>query len=268
MSARVAVATFDPVFGDLNANARRATDLIRRARGRGADIVVLPELCLSGYMFDSKDEVDTLAITLDHAVFSALSEALGDRPGIVIAGFAERMPNGTFCISAAIIDMDGIVGVYRKSHLWNREKRFFTPGDDAPPIIATPWGRVGVLICYDLEFPEMSRSIAMRGADLIAVPTNWSRDLSGPAAQPAQVMVARATARLNHVYVACSDRTGLERNQEFASGSALIDTQGRVLARRRKPGIAIAEMDLPEARRRESSPVNHVFADRRPELYA
>ena len=265
--ARVAVATFAPTLGDVDANTRASTELIRRARTQGADVIVLPELCLSGYAFESREEVDAVAITPEHAVFSHWSTALDGRPGIVIGGFAERIPDGTFCISAAVVDENGVIAVYRKTHLWNRELLFFTPGNEVAPIVETAWGRVGVLVCYDLEFPEMPRSLTMRGADLIVVPTNWSRALSGDASDPAQVMVARAAARLNHVYVACCDRVGEERGQEFAGGSALIALDGSTLARQRSAGIAVAEMDLRDARMRDISPVNHVFGDRRPELY-
>lgn len=267
MSARVAVATFAPTLGDLEANVQASTELVVAARQGGADIIVLPELCLSGYMFESIDEVEATAVTTDHPVFESWSQSLGGRPGLVVGSFAERMPDGTFCISAAAVNSNGIVAVYRKAHLWNREKQFFREGNDPAPVVTTPWGRVGILICYDLEFFEMPRALAMRGADMLAVPTNWSLDLGGDGSEPTQISIARATASLNHVYVACCDRTGIERGEIFAGGSALVDSRGGLVARRGIPGIEFTDFDLYQARHRRISLVNDVFEDRRPELY-
>ncbi|EGD25640.1 hydrolase [Rhodococcus hoagii] len=264
--AHVAVAQLAPRLLDFEANADMTVDAIASARERGADIVVLPELCLSGYMFDTMDEARSCAITPEHPVFARWARALAGSQGLVVGGFAERS-GSRLHISAAVVGATGVQAVYRKTHLWNREKRFFTAGTEAPPVVDTAFGRVGVLICYDLEFPEMARSLAMRGADLIAVPTNWALDARPYGDEPPQVMLARAAARTNHVHVACADRAGRERDQDFTGGSAVIDTAGWVLDTPDATGFAAAVLTLTTARDRQISGVNHVFGDRRPELY-
>lgn len=264
--AQVAVAQVAPRLLDFDTNVEMTLDAIGSARGRGADILVLPELCLSGYMFDTVDEARCCAITPAHPVFDRWARALAGSPGLIVGGFAERVGSDLH-ISAAMVSADGVQAVYRKTHLWNREKRFFTPGTESPPIVDTVFGRVGVLICYDLEFPEMARSLAMRGADLIAVPTNWGLETRPYGDEPPQVMLARAAARTNHVHVACADRSGLERDQRFTGGSAVIDTAGWVRGTPDDTGLALAPLALAAARDRQISSVNHVFTDRRPELY-
>ncbi|MFE4501955.1 nitrilase-related carbon-nitrogen hydrolase [Rhodococcus sp. NPDC056743] len=264
--AHVAVVQVAPRLLDLDANVKLTVSAVETARERGADIIVLPELSLSGYMFETIDEVRSCAVTATHPVFARWAQALAGSPGLVVGGFVERS-GADLHISAALVSAAGVQAVYRKTHLWNREKRFFTAGVDAPPIVDTCFGRVGVLICYDLEFPEMARSLAIRGADLIAVPTNWALDARPYGDEPPQVMLARAAARTNHVYVACADRSGRERGQEFTGGSAVIDTAGWVLERPDAQGFAIAPLSLSTARERQISRVNHVFDDRRPELY-
>lgn len=264
--AQVAVAQLAPRLLDFEANVELTVRAVETARARGADITVLPELCLSGYMFETVDEVRSCAITPAHPVFTRWAQALVGSAGLVVGGFAERSGEDLY-ISAAIVDATGVRAVYRKTHLWNREKRFFTAGTDAPPIIDSVFGRVSVLICYDLEFPEMARSAALRGADLITVPTNWALDDRPYGDEPPQVMLARAAARTNHVYVACADRAGREREQDFTGGSAVIDTAGWVLDKPDADGLAQATLLLPTARERQISGVNHVLGDRRPELY-
>ncbi|PTR23535.1 putative amidohydrolase [Rhodococcus sp. OK519] len=264
--AHVAVVQLAPRLLDFEANVNATVCAIETARARGADIVVLPELCLSGYMFDTMDEARSCAIKPEHPVFTRWARALAGSPGVVVGGFAERS-GPELHISAAVVDATGVRAVYRKTHLWNSEKRFFAAGTEAPPVIDTAFGRVGVLICYDLEFPEMARSLAMRGADLIVVPTNWALDARPYGDEPPQVMLARAAARINHVHVACADRAGRERDQEFTGGSAIIDTAGWVLDTPDADGFAHATLTLSSARDRQISGVNHVFGDRRPELY-
>ncbi|ROO86262.1 putative amidohydrolase [Actinocorallia herbida] len=265
---RVAVCQTEPVLLDLAANVRHTTETVRGCVARGADVIVLPELATSGYLFDGADEVRSMALPLTHSVFDGWRAALGEGDAVLVAGFPEAGASGKVYNSAVVLDRAGIRAVYRKTHLWHREKRFFTPGDHPPPVVETVHGRIGVLVCYDLEFPEMPRSLALAGADLIAAPTNWSRAEIRSGTEPPQVLVARAAARANHVFLAACDRRGTERAQPFTGGSIIIDPDGWPLATPAADHIAIADLPLPAARDRALSPVNHVFTDRRPHLYA
>ena len=138
-----------------------------------ADIIVLPELVTSGYMFESVQEAASVAITATDPLFAEWAAAAARGGAVVIAGFCERGDDGRIYNSAVVVDGSGVTGVYRKVHLWDREKLWFEPGPAPPTVFDTSAGRIGVLVCYDLEFPEMARSLALAGAELIAVPTNW-----------------------------------------------------------------------------------------------
>lgn len=288
---RVVCVQLAPVLGDVAANRALSTAAVRAAVDDGADVVVLPELATSGYVFTDTAEAAAAAISAEDPLFDdwAAEVARSPRPGtVVVGGFAETGPGGTVSNSAALLDAGGVRAVYRKTHLWDREKLLFTPGDEVPPVVDTAHGRIGVIICYDLEFPEITRTLALGGADLIAVPTNWPLVGRPPGERPPEVQIAMAAARVNHVFIACADRTGTERGQRWTGGTALIDEQGWVLdtvEEHRAPdgapdrgdandldagrvlGTAAADVDLARARDKTWTALADVFADRRPELY-
>lgn len=257
----------DPRLHDLDGNLRRATAAVRAAAEAAADVIVLPELATSGYMYESADEIGPQAIGRDHPVFRSWAEALVGTDAVVVAGFAERAAMGVFN-SVAVVDATGVRLVYRKAHLWHREKAVFCSGDEPAPTVDTRHGRLGVLVCYELEIPEVPRSLALAGADLLVAPTNWGLIDVPAEVEPPQLMMARAAARASHVYVAVCDRAGVERDQRWTGGSAVIDAEGWVLARPDAEGTARASIDALQARERDLSPVNNLFADRRPALYS
>lgn len=256
-----------PRLLDLDANATLSTAAVRDAVAEDADVIVLPELVTSGYMMESDDEVRTVAISRDDAILQSWSEAVRGTQSVVVGGFAERGDDGVIYNSAAVVDASGVLAVYRKTHLWNREKRIFQPGDQPPPVVDTAHGRLGILVCYDLEIPEVPRMLALAGADLLVAPTNWGRIELPVGVEPPQLMMARAAARANHVFVAVCDRTGDERGQQWTGGSAVLDAEGWILARPDADGVVRADIDPLLARDRDLSEVNHLFDDRRPELY-
>ncbi|MCU1529945.1 MAG: hypothetical protein JWP75_3708, partial [Frondihabitans sp.] len=169
--------------------------------------------------------------------------------------------------SAAVVDGSGVLSVYRKTHLWDKEKLIFTPGAAVAPVVDTPQGRLGILICYDLEFPEMTRSVALRGAELIVVPTNWPREVVPPGERVEEITKAMAAANTNHVAIACCDRSGLERGQEWNEMGTIVDELGWVVASVDENGVTTADLDLTLARDKTVTPLCDSFGDRRPELY-
>lgn len=266
--SRVTIVPLDPVLLDLSGNVERSVDAIDIALRQGSDIIVLPELTLSGYMLADRAELEACAIDASHPVFERWRRLLEGTGSLLVAGFAERAEqSGVFYISAVAMTGSGVAAVYRKSHLWNREKLLFVAGDKEPPIIETRHGRVGVLICYDIEFPEMPRALALRGADLVAVPTNWALADRPANAEAPQLTLCRAAARASHIFVAAADRSGSERGQAFTNGSSIIDPEGWTIRCAQDGGPVSADVDLRTARNRQLSPVNDVLADRRPELY-
>jgi predicted amidohydrolase len=264
---RIVCQQLAPRLGDLAANAELTKSAVAAAIDAGAEIVVLPELATTGYMFASEQEAAAGAIEPGDAVLASWGEVAARTGAIVIGGFAERGADGRIYNSAAVFDGDQLLGVYRKSHLWDQEKRWFTPGADPPRVFETHHGRIGVLVCYDLEFPEMTRTLALAGAELITVPTNWPY-VPRPAGERApEVTIVMAAARGNRVFVACCDRAGEERGQAWNQGTAIIDLDGWVVAEQAAVGAASADLELARARDKTYTGLADALGDRRPELY-
>ena len=253
-----------PVIGAFADNQARAAHAIEAAARAGSDVIVLPELVLSGYCFDSVEEARSLAVPADWAGFDEWARLAPD--SVVVAGFAERGPAGELFNSAVLLHQGRRVS-YRKVHLWDREKLFFTPGTAAAPVVDTAHGRIAMMVCYDLEFPEYTRSVGLRGAALLAVPTNWPY-LDRPDGWPApEVVLAMAAARVNRMAVAVCDRRGVERGQRWNQGTTIIGPDGWPRATVDPDGVARAELELAETADKTLSERNDLFADRRPELY-
>jgi 5-aminopentanamidase len=267
VTTRVVCQQFAPRIADLRANQEQSVRAIAEAVDAGADVVVLPELVTSGYVFESTDEAAGVAITPRHAVFTEWAAEAGRGPAVVVGGFCEQGDDGLLYNSAAVVDGSGVLGVYRKTHLGDREKLFFQPGAEAPRVFDTPAGRIGVLVCYDLEFPELTRLLALAGAELIAVPTNWPLVDRPAGERPPEVQIAMAAARINRVFIACCDRIGTERGQEWTAGTTVIDEAGWPIATQTEEGPARAEIDLAMTRDKRLTDLCDALGDRRPELY-
>jgi 5-aminopentanamidase len=270
VTVRVACAQIAPTVGDLEGNRRLAREAVREAVAAGARIVVLPELVTSGYVFESEAEARSCAEPADGPSLRGWSEEAAAGDAFVIGGFCERRAAGHLNNSAAVVDGRGVLAVYRKIHLWDEEQHFFEPGTEPAPVVETPVGRIGVGVCYDLNFPEFARSLALAGADLLALPANFPLHPRPEGERPIEVTNAMATAHLNHMFVAVCDRTGPERGVEWVGGSVVCDEYGWLLAGPLPgfgPGLVVADCDLSRAREKAWNERNDVFGDRRPELY-
>ncbi|WP_406349324.1 carbon-nitrogen hydrolase [Streptomyces sp. NBC_00144] len=271
---RVACLQLSPAAAELAINRRLAERAIGTAARAGAQVIVLPELMTTGYHLTSAESVALAEPAAGPGVTSWI-KALEGHPAVVVGGFCERGQDGEIYNSAAMVSSDGLLSVYRKTHLWGEEHRLFRPGDEAPPVVDTRWGRVGMAICYDLFFPEVTRGMALAGAQLLAVPTNSpSTGARSPGSRaPADGIghtVARAAAYLNRVYIAVCDRHGDERGHTWTARSSVIDPEGEFLAGPvgYEQQLLLADCDLPEAnRKRWNGTDNNALADRRPELY-
>jgi predicted amidohydrolase len=240
----VASVQMEPAIGETAANIARSIELVEQAAAQGARLVVLPELANTGYMFESREEAYALAEPVPEGPSSQAWIALAQRLGIyLVAGIAERA-GGRLYNSALVAGPDGYLGTYRKLHLWGDENLYFEAGDLGLPVFDTELGRIGVAICYDGWFPEVYRLLAVRGADIVAVPTNWvpmpGQTRDGPVMAHALTM---SGAHSNGLTVVCADRVGTERGQPFV---------GRSLASRRA---------------RQLNDFNHVLRDRRRDIY-
>lgn len=259
----VACVQLSPVVGAYEANQAAVVDAIARA---DADVVVVPELATSGYVFESAQEARSLARPAAEAVAPWIEAAGGS---VVVGGFAE-LEGGTVYNSAAIVDATGVLAVYRKLHLWDAEKLYFTPGGAFPPVVETSLGRLAVCVCFDVEFPEIVRGLALRGAELVCVPTNWPDEGRPEGERPIEVVRAMAAASSSRVFIAAADRFGRERGVDWVGGSSIIAPTGFPLAGAASvdgPQLLRASVDLDEARDKRASPNNDVLADRRSDVY-
>jgi len=267
----IAVAQLAITVGEPDANRQAAAGAVAEAAAVGARLVVLPELCDSGYVFDSADEARGLAAPAGDSVTLRQWRSLaGQHRLVIVGGFCELGADGRLYNSAALVDPSGTRAVYRKAHLWDKEKLVFTPGEAPPPVVDTEVGRVGVMICYDLEFPEWLRLAALDGADLIAAPVNWPAAPRPAAERPAEVIKAQAAAATNGVFVAVADRCRTERGVSWISGSVIAGPDGYPLAGpvlADRTAVLTAACDLARARDKSLSGDNDLLADRRPELY-
>lgn len=268
--ARVAAVQLAPIVGRYSENVEAATVALTESLQAGADIVVLPELSTSGYVFENIDEARSLAIRADDALFdrwAALAACRAD--SVIVVGFAERGDDDALHNSAAVISASGVLGIYRKVHLWNEEKRFFRPGEAAPLTVDTMHGKIGVMICYDLEFPEWTRTAALAGVDLLAVPTNWPLVDRPSGERIPEVQIAMATARVNQMAVACADRCGAERGVEWSEGTTFIGADGWIVsAVGAGTGTAWADFDPRDSQHKQLTELSHIFNDRFPALYS
>ena len=183
----VACCQLTPVLGDPAANRELVADAITYAAGRGAGVVVLPELVSSGYVFESREEARASAEAADGETVALWARLAADHGIVIVGGFCE-LASGQLFNSAALVGPGGLRGVYRKAHLWDAESLWFSPGSAAPPVVPTRFGRIAVMICYDLEFPEWVRLPALDGAQLLCAPANWPASPRPDGERPAEIV--------------------------------------------------------------------------------
>jgi len=259
---KVGFVQFKPTFGRPKRNLARVAKLLDGVR---ADLVVLPELFDVGYSFASRTEAFELASPVPGPVTDGLmrlAEAIG---GCIVAGVCERAGDALYN-SACLVGSSGLVGVYRKAHLFWREKEWFDAGDTGFRVFEVGGAKVGMMICFDWIYPEAARTLALSGAQVICHPAN----LVLPYCQSA--MITRALE--NRVFIVTANRTGAESRPGceplvFTGKSQIVGPRGDVLARapRTKSAVGIVEIDPEAALDKHATPSNDLFDDRRPELY-
>ena len=262
-----AVAQIDPKLGEKERNLDVCLARIEDAAALGASILVLPECAIPGYMWDSAEEAMPFAEEIPGPSTATLERECARLGLHVVCGLLER--DGDALHNAAVlVGPDGLVGTYRKTHLpYLGVDRFVVAGDELP-VFETPLGRIGVEICYDLRFPEVTRTLALRGADLVAHPTNF------PVAARIQTeLITVARAAENRVYLLTANRVGKERWGEFCGWSQIVDPFGNRLAEAGETGEALltAEIEVETARDKDYVIPGiyelYLFGHRRPELY-
>ena len=261
----IACCQYAPAIGDLDGNIEHIEGQIRAAVSAGAQVVVLPELATSGYMFADAAEARSLAMPASSPVFAKWAAIAGD--SVAVVGYCESGDDGLLYNSAVVVG-GGVQVHYRKTHLWDREKMIFTAGDVRPPVVQTPHGTIAVMVCYDLEFGELTRHAALDGAELIVAPVNWPLFPRPVGERPGEVITAMSTARTNKIAVAVCDRSGVERGQPWTEGSVIVDPDGWVAAAAGPgSGMVLADVDLSVTHDKSLTEHVHLLADRRVDLY-
>ncbi|WAC74605.1 nitrilase family protein [Roseateles sp. SL47] len=269
---KVAAVQMEPRIGQVADNVARSVRFIEQAAAQGASVVVLPELANTGYVFSSRDEAFALGESATEGPTTRAWQAVAARLGLhLVAGLTERDGDRLYN-TAVVMGPRGLIGRYRKLHLWGDEHLFFEPGNLGLPVFHTEVGRLSAVICYDGWFPEVYRLLAMQGADLVCMPTNWVPMPQQPAHMPAMAnTLAMAAAHSNGMAVVCANRVGTERGQPFIGQSLIVGAQGWPLAgpaAAEGEAVLVASVNLKHSRSaRQLNAFNHVLRDRRTDLY-
>ena len=271
-SINVACIQFEPVINEPAKNLISMETKIRAAQAQGANVVVLPELADSGYVFADAAELARLAQPIPGGESATRLIALARELQVyIVSGLAER-DGDRFYNAAIICGPQGYIGTYRKLHLWDEENRFFQKGDLGLPVFDTPIGKIGVAICYDGWFPETFRQLTLKGAELVCVPTNWvPMPGNDRQAETMAHVLHKAGAHSNGIFIACADRVGIERGQPFLGRSFIVGPEGWPIAGPASDTdeeTLIATISLDDiAKTREINAFNHVLASRRADVY-
>jgi len=219
---RVACCQFEPIPGDVKANRKKIEELLESARRLEPHVVVLPEVCVQGIC-----PAETIVTTAESipGQTSKLVCALSKEYGLYCAvGLAEKK-GGAYFNAAMLTSPEGtIVGVYRKSHLWINERQVYSRGTEYP-VFDTDVGRVGMWICYDTRFPEVARSLSMKGASIAFVPTAWLRDDVDH-----WRLAMRSRALDNFLYVCGSDQIAQSSFYQACGASLICDPNGQIVS--------------------------------------
>ena len=255
------------------ANRKASADAAASLFEQGADIVVVPEMAVPWYT-TSRGALEPLAETLDGPTVVAWQEQAAHHGGLVVGGLCER--NGDSIYNSAVaVDSSGVIAHYRKLHLFDVEKHCFTPGDAGLTVVETSYGTIGLCICYDLRFVEVVRVLALRGADLICVPTAWVRGFDRRQYREGELIAhaegALVQANLSQVFIACTSQVGAGDGVELLGSSVVADPYGRMaggpLSTVREQ-LEVVDVDLSEARRAQArSELIRPRADRRTDVY-
>ncbi len=265
----VAAIQMDVRLGDRERNLERVAEFAREASAGGARLLVFPECVVTGYCFESREEAAALAEPVPGPSTERVGELARELDVTIVFGLIESSGEHLFN-ALAMVSPAGLVAGYRKIHLpWLGLDRFVTPGDRPFAVHELPFCRVGMNICYDGSFPESARVMALAGADVIVLPTNWP-----PGAEEFALHAIPARGMENVVYYVAANRVGEERGFRFIGLSRIVDVNGRTLALAdgESETVLIAEIDPSRARRKKlvRVPGRHSidrFADRRPEFY-
>lgn len=250
---------FQPILGDLQANISTLSHLIEQASD--ADLIVIPELANSGYNFENKEQAIKLAENANSSMFIEFLTSKARKFNMhIVSGFNE-IDGGKLYNTSVLINPNGLIGKYRKMHLFMNEFDFFEKGNLDFPVFDLGFCKMGMLICFDWIFPEAWRILALKGADIICHPSN----LVLPYAQQA----VPVQGMINRYYIITANRYGTERGVTFSGNSFISDPYGKTLfkAQSNEDIVKTMDMDISQSRNKMITNRNHALNDRIPENY-
>jgi predicted amidohydrolase len=258
LSYKAAAVQFEPELGNLEQNRRRMMNLAYDAVSLGAKLIVFPEMATSGYVWRSREEIAPFVETIPGKTTSILTEICQSNDCYIATGLPEVDINGSYYNSAVLVGPDGVVGTYRKTHLFSADSLWAREGKDEISVFNTPIGRIALLICMDAMYFEPSRIAALKGANIIAFPTNWV----GKGGNKPPSNTWRLRAKENGLYWIASNRYGTERGAHFTGGSGVIGPSGEVLESLiNGEGIVMQEITI------SNSAKNSLVTYRKPKSY-
>jgi predicted amidohydrolase len=259
---RVGYYQYRPHFGEPGKNLRRVVAALSAVE---ADLMVLPELAFSGYYFEDRQEAVALSEDPSRSkTVEGLVALCKERDFYLVTGFAEKKADRCFN-SALLLGPQGLVHTYRKIHLFNEETKWFDPGDTPLEVQEVRGAKIGIMICFDWIFPEVTRALAVQGADVICHPSNLVLSYCQ------QAMFSRCLE--NHLFAVTANRFGADKRPHgelrFTGKSQIVAPKGELVHRSpsQRESIFVAEIDPELARDKSITPLNQLMADRRPEFY-
>ncbi|MFX1514076.1 MAG: nitrilase-related carbon-nitrogen hydrolase [Promethearchaeota archaeon] len=255
---------FNPLFGKKEENLERIAHFIDSKPN--ADLLVLPELPITGYLFLNSKEVNELAEPIPGKIFLQLLEISKQNDTYLISGFCEKKGDHYFNSAVVIGPEEGLLGIYRKIHLFFEEKHFFEPGNKLPDSYEIRGAQVATIICFDWIFPEITRILALKGIDILCHPSNLVLSFAQT--------VMRARAIENRIFTITANRVGCEKRNDtklaFTGQSQIIKPNMEILAKANETEeiITVCEINPVEARNKNVTDLNHIFKNRREDLYS
>ncbi|HPB30034.1 MAG TPA: nitrilase-related carbon-nitrogen hydrolase [Candidatus Sumerlaeota bacterium] len=257
---KIGLVQFAPRLADVEGTIADLSFMENRMQG--ADLLVFPELCNSGYNFESREQaIGASEPASGGPLITYMADLCRRQNCLAVTGLNER-DGGRLYNSAVLIGPEGIRALYRKIHLFDREKLVFEPGDIPPFVMDIGVCRIGMLVCFDWFFPEVWRILALRGADVICHPANLVMPGLAQRGVPLHAL-------LNRVFIVTANRTGRERDLAFTGTSFIAGPRGEVLAQAgpEDAAVVIIEIDPALARDKRVNERNDIFGDRRREMY-
>lgn len=267
---RVAIYQMDIKLAKPKENVEKCLEVIDEATSKNCDLLIFPELCITGYTFFSIEEVRKYAEPIDGPSITKLSEKCKKNKIHVVVGMLEEYGEKVYN-SAVLIGPNGeIIDIYRKVHLpFIGADRYVESGDSVGKVVETSIGNICLSICYDLRFPELARAGALNGADILIAINNWS---IGAEVIPEVLVPARAAE--NMIYVLAANRVGVEKGATFIGNSIIAGPTSEVLAKGSFDGedLIIQEIEPSITRNKKRIVVpgkyeTDIWTDRKPELY-